>query len=42
MNAALAKSIRIGLIALLWMPLVFTENQTIFPPSMGSLSSLEA
>ena len=35
MNAALAKSIRIGLIALLWMPLVFTENQTIFPAIDG-------
>ncbi len=35
MNTALAKSIRIGLIVLLWMPLVYTQNETLFPSLVG-------
>jgi hypothetical protein len=35
MNAILAKGILIGLIALLWMPLIVTHNETIFPHVVG-------
>ena len=35
MNIALAKGIRIGLVVLLWMPLVYTQNETIFPALVG-------
>ncbi len=35
MSATLAKGIRVGLIVLLWMPLIVTENQTIFPHAVG-------
>ena len=35
MSVALAKGIRIGLIVLLSMPLIVTENQTIFPHAVG-------
>ena len=35
MSIALARGIRIGLIVLLWMPLIVTDNQTIFPHAVG-------
>ena len=35
MSIALAKGIRIGLVVLLWMPLVYTQNETVFPALVG-------